>query len=82
MVSGGGVHNPEIMGHLRKLLLETEFISADTLGPSADAKEATAFAVLAYETFHQRPSNVPSATGADARCILGKMSWPSLKKSP
>jgi anhydro-N-acetylmuramic acid kinase len=34
-----------------------------------------AFALLAYETFHERPSNVPSATGARGPAILGKVSY-------
>jgi anhydro-N-acetylmuramic acid kinase len=40
------------------------------------AKEAMAFAVLAYETWNRRPSNVPSATGAKRAVVLGKVSYP------
>jgi anhydro-N-acetylmuramic acid kinase len=39
-----------------------------------DAKEAILFAVLAYETFHRRAGNLPSATGARKPMILGKVS--------
>lgn len=50
------------------------FPSSD-LGIPTDAKEALAFAILAYETFHQRPSNIPTATGARRPVILGKISY-------
>jgi anhydro-N-acetylmuramic acid kinase len=52
-----------------------EIISSDTLGVPTAAKEAFAFALMAYETFHQRPSNLPSATGASGPAILGKISY-------
>jgi hypothetical protein len=42
-------------------------------GLDVDAKEAVAFAVLAYETSHSRPSNVPKATGAKRSVVLGKV---------
>ena len=45
------------------------------LGVPEDAKEAFAFAILAYETFNGRPSNLPSATGARRPAILGKVSY-------
>jgi anhydro-N-acetylmuramic acid kinase len=45
--------------------------------PSA-AKEAFAFAVLAYEAFHGRPNNLPSATGAHYFAVMGKVSHPPL----
>jgi anhydro-N-acetylmuramic acid kinase len=43
------------------------------VGLDVDAKEAIAFAVMAYETAHCRPSNVPMATGAKRSVVLGKM---------
>ncbi len=78
VASGGGTHNPEIMRRLRELLPNKEIVPASALGPAADAKEAAAFAILAYESFHRRPANLPSATGAARACVLGKLSWPPL----
>ena len=50
-------------------------VPSSQFGVPEDAKEAFAFALLAYETFHQRPSNLPSATGARGPAILGKISY-------
>ena len=50
-------------------------VKSSELGIPEDAKEAFAFAILAYETFHQRPANLPSATGARGPAILGKISY-------
>jgi anhydro-N-acetylmuramic acid kinase len=52
-----------------------QIIPSDDLGVPTAAKEAFAFALMAYETFHQRPSNLPSATGASGLAILGKISY-------
>jgi len=49
--------------------------NSPNLGVPTEAKEAYAFALLAYETFHRRPSNLPSATGARRPAILGKISY-------
>jgi anhydro-N-acetylmuramic acid kinase len=52
-----------------------EVFPSDEFGVPTDAKEALAFAILAYETLHHRPSNLPSATGATKPAILGKISY-------
>jgi anhydro-N-acetylmuramic acid kinase len=49
--------------------------ASDELGVPSEAKEAVAFAVLAYETWNRRISNVPSATGAKRGAVLGKISY-------
>jgi anhydro-N-acetylmuramic acid kinase len=63
--------------HLGKLSTSSkiEVFPSSKLGIPEDAKEAFAFALLAYETFHHRPSNLPSATGARGPAILGKISY-------
>ena len=75
-VSGGGVHNQTIMRRLGELLSDTSVEPVDNSGISADAKEAIAFAILANETLHGNAGNLPSATGASARKILGKFVLP------
>jgi anhydro-N-acetylmuramic acid kinase len=52
-----------------------EVLPSSQLGVPEGAKEAFAFALLAYETMHRRPSNLPSATGARRPAILGKISY-------
>jgi anhydro-N-acetylmuramic acid kinase len=77
-VSGGGVKNRTIM-----MLLQSKFghlgnvVSSESIGVKPEAKEAVCFALLAYETIHQCPSNVPDATGASKSVILGKICLPS-----
>jgi anhydro-N-acetylmuramic acid kinase len=55
-------------------------ISSTEFGVPGDAKEAFAFALLAWETLHRRPSNVPGATGARHAAILGKICYAPLGK--
>ncbi len=72
-VSGGGAHNPTLMAMLRKAVDPIPVMESTEVGLDVDAKEAIAFAVMAYETAHLRPSNVPAATGAKRSVVLGKM---------
>jgi anhydro-N-acetylmuramic acid kinase len=77
IVAGGGASNPALMAMLRRELkqLEMKLRTSDEFGLPAAAKEAAAFALLAYETWRHRPSNVPAATGARRPAILGKISY-------
>lgn len=74
-VSGGGAHNSYLMDRLRALIPARVTTSAE-LGIGIDSKEAILFALLAYETFHRRAGNLPSATGAARPATLGKISRP------
>jgi anhydro-N-acetylmuramic acid kinase len=77
ILSGGGAKNSTLVGmltgELAALGLRLRF--SDEFGLPSAAKEAVAFAVLAHETWHNRPSNVPSATGASRPAVLGKISY-------
>jgi len=75
IVSGGGAHNPLILAQLSAALPDSDVLPSSSLGIPEDAKESFAFALLAYETFHRRPANLPSATGARSPAILGKISY-------
>jgi anhydro-N-acetylmuramic acid kinase len=75
IVSGGGAHNPLILAQLSAALPGIEVLPSSRFSIREDAKEAFAFALLAYETFHRRPANLPSATGARGPAILGKISY-------
>jgi anhydro-N-acetylmuramic acid kinase len=75
IVAGGGAHNPLIMAQLSAALEDVEVTTSAKLGVPEDGKEAFAFAILAYETYHGRPANLPSATGANRRAILGKVCY-------
>jgi anhydro-N-acetylmuramic acid kinase len=77
VVSGGGTQNPTLMAMLanesKPLGLQLRF--SDEFGIPSEAKEAVAFALLAYQTWNREPSNVPSATGARRPAVLGKVSY-------
>jgi anhydro-N-acetylmuramic acid kinase len=78
ILSGGGAKNSTLVSMLTSELtpLGLRLRFSDEFGLPSAAKEAVAFAMLAYETWHRRSSNVPSATGAERPAILGKISYP------
>ena len=76
IVSGGGSRNKTLMQMLKQSLPDLKVQTTDEHGLPSEAKEAAAFAVMAYQTWHKLPSNVPSATGAEYPAVLGKISYP------
>jgi len=76
IISGGGSRNCTLVKMISELLPALEVKTSDAYGIPAEAKEAVAFAVLAYQTWHRLPSTIPSATGADYPAVLGKISYP------
>ncbi len=80
ILGGGGSYNNTLVEMIRYGLKDekcTIFIQED-IGYSSEAKEAIAFAILANETYHRNPSNVPSATGAKKSVVLGNVTYPSI----
>jgi anhydro-N-acetylmuramic acid kinase len=76
IVSGGGARNKTLMAMLGGELTGVKLRTSDEFGLPSEAKEAVAFAVLAYETWRRVPSNIPAATGAERPAVLGKLSYP------
>ena len=78
VASGGGVQNRTLMKMISEQVQPLGFrvLTSDDLGLPSQAKEAVAFALLAYQTWHRQPGNVPSATGARRAVVLGKISYP------
>jgi anhydro-N-acetylmuramic acid kinase len=78
ILSGGGAQNSTLVGMLGNELasLKLRLRFSDEFGLPSAAKEAVAFALLAHETWHGRPGNIPSATGAKHAAVLGKISYP------
>jgi len=77
IVSGGGAKNATLLSMLSAAIakLGLRLRLSDEFGLPSEAKEAVAFALLAFQTWHRQPSNIPSATGAKRPAILGKVSY-------
>ena len=75
IVSGGGARNLTLMGMLKERLEPTgcELAASEEFGMAAQAKEAAAFALLAWMSWHRLPGDVPAATGARRPVVLGQV---------
>lgn len=78
IVAGGGAKNRTLMATLRNGLepLGVAVRTTDEYGVPTQAKEAMAFALLAWLRWNELPGNVPSATGALRPAILGRITLP------
>ena len=72
IASGGGTRNPRLMRELSEAS-RLPIVIADETGVPSEAKEAIAFALLGAATLDNEPSNVPAATGARRRVVLGSI---------
>ena len=84
IVTGGGVKNRFLMSQLRERIASLtglagragiRIVPSGSAGIPSSAKEAIAFAVLAYHSYHGLPANLPSATGARHPAVLGKVAY-------
>jgi len=73
LVSGGGAKNLTLLDAIGKALPGSRVRTTEELGVPVGAKEAMAFAFLAFESISGRPGNVPSATGARREVVLGSI---------
>ena len=77
VVSGGGARNATLMAMLAQRLepMGCELAASEDFGLPVEAKEAAAFALLAWYSWHRLPGNVPSATGAKCAVVLGQVTY-------
>jgi anhydro-N-acetylmuramic acid kinase len=77
IVAGGGTRNPTLMRMLAADLapFSCRVQTTDDHGIPSEAKEAVAFALLAWQTWHRLPGNVRAATGATRPAILGQVTY-------
>ncbi|MDT7583921.1 MAG: anhydro-N-acetylmuramic acid kinase [Pseudonocardiales bacterium] len=72
--SGGGMHNPVLVGALRTALDPVPLRRSAELGLPVDAKEAYLTALLGALSWHGVPGVLPGATGSRTSRVLGRFS--------
>ncbi|HEY4305843.1 MAG TPA: anhydro-N-acetylmuramic acid kinase [Gemmatimonadaceae bacterium] len=73
LVSGGGAKNSTLVRMIANEIAPMRVRRFDEVFFDGEAKEAMAFALLAYLHVNGQPGNVPRATGAKGPRILGKL---------
>ena len=74
VLSGGGARNPALVDAIAGRVSPVAVTRFDDLFFDGEAKEAVAFALMGYLFVEGRSGNVPGATGARGRRLLGKWS--------
>ena len=72
-LTGGGAHNPCMVEAIRRELAPLPVRGGEAWGWDPDAREAVAFAILAWARLRAVPGNVPEATGAGGPRVLGSL---------
>ncbi len=75
ILGGGGAHNKTLQRMLASELPQIKISTQEEKGYSSDAKEAIAFVILGNQTLNGQYSNVPNATGAEKKVILGNVTY-------
>ena len=73
LLSGGGAKNPTLVAMIAHAVSPIRVRAFSECYFDGEAKEAVAFALLAYLYTNRQPGNVPRATGARGPRILGKL---------
>ncbi|NIP59366.1 MAG: anhydro-N-acetylmuramic acid kinase [Gemmatimonadetes bacterium] len=81
-LTGGGARNPALAQAIRRELAPLPVHAAESLDVPADAREAAAFAVLAWAHLRGVAGNVPEATGARGGRVLGSFTPGSAGSEP
>ena len=75
ILGGGGAFNPTLIGMIAERLPGTKVLRHEDFGIPSLAKEALAFAILAYMAIRREPNNLPAVTGASRPVVMGKVSY-------
>lgn len=73
VLTGGGARNEHLVSRVAALLQPLPVRAGAEVGIDSDAKEAVAFAALAWAHVMRVPGNVPEVTGAAGPRVLGSL---------